>query len=326
MNEEAIRLFNEELNKVENLDINDVSNHFEIVKALCILSLQLDGFCEIIPMDEKIGVFKMMQVFNKYFTQSEKYNKKFTKGIKCPELKEQFKKLVEVFCSSLKERRDFHDNFIHVPKNIKFIEYLKLYKSQLLRFIESNSINNRINSKDILNKAANIIKSKFNDNIYVGNEDDLDDEEEYIDEYYPDPIEFDSLLVSSLINRLNEVAKNDSALPNFDQFENGAQIPIDQLAYIMYNRITESYEANKNHLDSENALKRLSLKSSFKEHSSSALFLYSILDIIAITMHELQREFEMEDGSDDYLPIIHFKLGLIYDLIVLHLTNLDKKE
>lgn len=153
--------YNKEL--IDELDFSNSANHYKLLQLLTILLFGIEAMYDLVPNDDKNGSFEMMQMFNKYFGDSNS-DKKFAKGLQqAKELKGNFKKLVELITKYMKQRTDLKENVFEWKTSRKhFGTVLKEIKEFLYKFLEANPIKDKNN---ILSQATDIINTaRKNDN------------------------------------------------------------------------------------------------------------------------------------------------------------------
>ena len=148
---------------IDELDFSDSSNHYMLLKLLSTLLFAIEAIYELVPNDDKIGAFEMIQMFYKYFGDTNS-DKKFAKGLQqAKELKGNFKKLVELITRYMKQRTDLKENVFKWKSGRKhFGTVLKEVKEFLYKFLDSNPIKTESN---ILSQATDIVHTaRKNDN------------------------------------------------------------------------------------------------------------------------------------------------------------------
>lgn len=357
MNYKMISIIEDEKEKINDLDFKKSSDHYLLLKHLTTLILAIEAVYEVVPNHDKIGSFETIQTFAKYFEDKDS-EKRFAKGLQnAKELKGNFKKLVVLVTGYLKERNELKENkFEWSTHHLHFGTVLKNIKEFLYKFLEANPIkadNNilskatdivknikKTNKKNIESKVEKLerLKNSFHENVNILNnleevqfEDELDDEESDNDEYIdPDLIDasfIDGTILGVVSNNYNNIVPR--CLPDFKMEKDKIyKIGLSKVVEIMFQNAMYNFDNDDDHANVNNLFDRLSLKPSFKENSKTAKFMKALLDVISQMMKALAFEADEENGEIP-MPLAIFKLGLIYDLIAMHLgfsIKQNKKE
>lgn len=333
MGKSSKQIIAEEMDTLKSFDFDDKSNHFTLLQSLVVLTLQVEKVYEVIPNDDKEGSYQMIQTFDKYFKDYDKYLKVFSKGLtKCDDLKNAFKQLVEKMSYYLNDRTDLeHNNFI-IVKRIKFTSYMQRWMDFIIQFVESNHMISELN---ILDQAKDIVKSNINsideladqiNMLIIANEDDS-----FIDELFPDDDEFNSKLLTALMNKFHKNSENLASITTVDidsLADDNNNVSILDLGAAMFKRIRDSYAVSKSKLDCSNIKEFVDIKPSFKKGSSTGEFLLNLLDLIAISMQEMYMNLgslEYNEQIEKSMALTMLKFALIHDCIAWHLIEAKEK-
>lgn len=333
MGKSSKQIIAEEMDTLKSFDFDDKSNHFTLLQSLVVLTLQVEKVYEVIPNDDKEGSYQMFESFDKYFKDYDKYLKVFSKGLtKCDDLKNAFKQLVEKMSYYLNDRTDLeHNNFI-IVKRIKFTSYMQRWMDFIIQFVESNHMISELN---ILDQAKDIVKSNINsideladqiNMLIIANEDDS-----FVDELFPDDDEFNSKLLTALMNKFHKNSENLASITTVDidsLADDNNNVSILDLGAAMFKRIRDSYAVSKSKLDCSNIKEFVDIKPSFKKGSSTGEFLLNLLDLIAISMQEMYMNLgslEYNEQIEKSMALTMLKFALIHDCIAWHLIEAKEK-